>query len=308
MSHTHNHGVGHSHDHRHLQRRALWIAFVLNAGYLIAEVVGGLAFNSLALLADAGHMTSDVVGLAIALLAQRLAGRPASARHTYGFQRSEVMGALANGLTLIVVVAWIVFEAMRRFASPEPIEGLGVVVVATLGLIINLVSAVILSRAPGRSLNMRAAFLHMASDAAGSVVVIAAGVAVLLWNAEWVDPAASLVVAVLILGATWSLLRDTVHVLMEGAPKGMDPNEVESALAEAPGVESVHHLHLWNLASDVPALSAHVVLSDTESLHDAQEAGEGFRVMLQSRFGIEHVTLELECHPCAEVAAAHPAH
>lgn len=291
----------HGHDHGDVQRRALWIALLLNGGYLIAEVIGGLAFNSLALLADAGHMLSDVIGLGIALFAQRLASRPATARHTYGFQRSEVMGALINGVTLVVVVAWVVFEAVRRFSSPEPIDGTGVLIVATIGLIINVASAVIISRAQGQSLNMRGAFLHMASDAAGSVAVIVAGAAVLVWGASWVDPAASLVVGLLILWATWSLLRETVHVLMEGAPKGMDPREVEDALTQEEDVESVHHLHLWNLASDVPALSAHIVLADTETLHDAQEKGETFRTMLHERFGIEHATLELECHPCAEV-------
>lgn len=291
----------HSHSHGDIQRRALWIALVLNGGYLIAEVIGGLAFNSLALLADAGHMLSDVVGLGIALFAQRLASRPATARHTYGFQRSEVMGALANGITLVVVVAWILFEAVRRFSSPEPIDGAGVLIVATIGLVVNLASAWIINRAQGRSLNMRGAFLHMVSDAAGSVAVIVAGVAVLVWDATWVDPTASLVVGILILWATWSLLKETVHVLMEGAPKGMDPREVEGALAQEDGVESVHHLHLWNLASDVPALSAHIVLPETETLHEAQEKGEAFRTMLHERFGIEHATLELECHPCAEV-------
>lgn len=300
--------MSHTHDHRDVQRRALWIALALNGGYLAAEVAGGIAFNSLALLADAGHMLSDVVGLGIALFAQRLAARPVTARHTYGLQRSEVMGALANGVTLVAVVAWIILEAVRRFASPEPIEGVGVLVVATIGLVINLVSAWILSRAQGRSLNMRGAFLHMASDAAGSVAVIVAGTAALLWDALWVDPAASLVVALLILWATWSLLRETVHVLMEGAPRGMDPRDVERVLSEQTGVESVHHLHLWNIASDVPAMSAHVVLPGAQTLHAAQQAGDDFRLMLRDRFGIEHVTLELECHPCAEVAGEAPPH
>jgi cobalt-zinc-cadmium efflux system protein len=279
----------------------LWVALLLNAGYMGAEVIGGLAFNSLALLADAAHMLSDVVGLAIALFAQALMTKAASARHTYGLQRGEVLGALVNGITLVAVAGWIIFEAIRRLSSPEPVEGIGVVIVASIGLAVNVGSAVILGRAQGASLNMRGAFLHMAADAAGSVAVIVAGVAVLAWGATWADPVASLVVAVLVLWMTWSLLRDTVHVLMEGAPKGMNPVVVEAALAEQVDVESVHHLHLWNLASDVPALSAHVVLLDDRTLHEAQEKGVALRQMLHDRFGIEHVTLELECHPCGEV-------
>lgn len=297
----------HSHSQdswRSLQRRALWTALALNGVFLVAEVIGGIAFNSLALLADAAHMSSDVVGLAIALYAQHLMTRPASARLTFGFQRGEVLGALANAVTLLAVVGWIVFEAFRRLAEPQSVEGSGLLVVATLGLAINLGSAVMLARARGRSLNMHAAFVHMAADAAGSVAVIVAAVAVLGWGANWVDPAASFLIAALILWATWGLLKDTLNVLMEGAPQGMDLGEVEAAIVAHPGVASAHHLHLWNLASDVPALSVHAVLSEDETLHDAQARGEALRAMLYERFGIEHATLELECHPCGEVANA----
>lgn len=299
MSHSHSQGTW-----RSLQRRALWIALILNAGFLVAEIIGGLAFNSLALLADAAHMSSDVGGLGIALYAQHVMGRPTSARLTFGFQRVEVLGALANAVTLLAVVAWICFEAFRRIAQPEQVEGAGLLVVAIAGLLINLGSAIVLNRARGRSLNMRAAFIHMAADAAGSVAVIIAAISVLVWGADWVDPAASFLIAALILWATWGLLKDTVHVLMEGAPHGMDVGEVEAAIQTHPGVTSVHHLHLWNLASDVPALSVHAVLSEDETLHDAQARGESLRAMLHERFGIEHATLELECHPCAEVVQA----
>lgn len=176
----HSHGLG-----RGVQRRALWIALVANGGFLIAEVIGGLAFRSLALLADAAHMSSDVAGLTIALVAQRLVDRPGTARHSYGLQRAEVLGAQANGLTLLAVSGWIVFEAVRRIGQPADVVGGGVLVVATLGLAVNLASAVVLNRAKGTSLNMRGAFLHMAADAAGSVAAIAAGTAVLLWGATW---------------------------------------------------------------------------------------------------------------------------
>ena len=211
------------------------------------------------------------------------------------------MGALANAVTLVAVVGWITYEAIQRILDPEPVGGGGLLLVALAGLVINILSAVVLARAQGSSLNMRGAFIHMVSDAAGSVAVIFSALAVIAWGANWVDPIASLAIATLILWATWRLLRDTVHVLMEGAPKGMDPESVENALAEQDGVESVHHLHLWNLASDVAALSAHVVFEAEGSLHEAQEHGERLKVMLRERFGIEHSTLELECHPCSEV-------
>jgi len=296
--HDHAHGDGHQHIGRATQRRALWMSLVANAGFMVVEVVGGVAFHSLALLADAAHMLSDVAGLGIALIAQQLVDRPASARHTYGLQRSEVLGAQANGLTLLAVAGWITFEAVRRIGAPADVVGGGMLVVAVLGLAVNLGSAVILARAGGASLNMRGAFVHMAVDAAGSVGAIAAGVAVVVWGANWVDPAVSILIAALVLWSAWGLLRDTTRVLLEATPKGLDPPTVEAALADAEDVETVHHLHLWNLASDVPALSAHVVLRGEVTLHQAQESGERLKAMLDDRFGIEHATLELECHPC----------
>ena len=290
---------GHSHNvSRAVQRRALWIALVANSGFLGAEVVGGLAFRSLALLADAAHMLSDVVGLVIALVAQRLLDRPATARHSYGLQRAEVLGAQANGLTLLGVAGWIVFEAVRRIGAPADVSGGGVLVLAALGLAVNLASAVVLARAQGSSLNMRGAYMHMAVDAVGSVAAIAAGIAILVWSADLVDPVASIAIAALVLWTGWRLLRDTGHVLLEGTPRGIDPESVEAALLADLDVEAVHHLHLWNLASDVPALSAHVVLEGERTLHDAQTSGERLKAMLENSYGISHSTLEFECHPC----------
>lgn len=299
----------HDHVHQHVtgkaQRSALWTALLLNAGFLVAEVVGGLAFNSLALLADAAHMLSDVAGLAIALVAQHLVSRPATARHSFGLQRAEVLGAQINGFVLLVASGWIVFEAIQRFDTEAEVAGGGLLAVATLGLLVNLVSAVILARAQGDSLNMRGAFIHMAADVAGSVAAIAAGVAVLVWDAQWFDAAASIAVAVLVTWSAIGLLRDTANVLLEGTPRGMDPTAVETALADDVEIEAVHHLHLWNLASDTPALSAHVLLRGEPTLHEAQATGDRLKEMLHDRFGVTHATLELECHPCAEDGNPH---
>lgn len=301
--------AGHSHGvSRSLQRRALWISLGANGGFLVVEVVGGLAFRSLALLADAAHMLSDVGGLAIALVAQRLIDRPATARHSFGLQRAEVLGAQANGLTLVAVAGWIVFEAVRRIGQPAEVVGGGLLVVAVLGLAVNLASAVLLNRVQGHSLNMRGAFIHMVVDAAGSVAAISAGVAVVVWQANWVDPLMSVVIAVLVLWSAWGLLRDTAHVLLEGTPRGIDPSRIEAALAAEDDVAAVHHLHLWNLASDVPALSAHVVLEGDVTLHDAQATGDRLKSLLDRRFGIAHATLELECHSCDPAPDEHGRH
>jgi cobalt-zinc-cadmium efflux system protein len=291
------------HDHsgppdRGAQRRALQIALVANAGFVLVEAIGGVVFRSLALLADAAHMVSDVAGLGIALAAQSLLSRPASARHTYGLQRAEVLGAQANGVVLIAAAGWILYEATKRIGAPVEVAGGGLLAVALAGLSVNVASAVFLARARGSSLNMHGAFLHMMLDALGSVGATAAGLGVLLWDANWVDPLVSIAIGALVLWSAWGLLKDTTRVLMEGSPRGLHPEDVELALASDRSVEAVHHLHLWNLASDVPALSAHVVLGEETSLHDAQQEGDRLKDMLRERFGIEHATLELECHPC----------
>jgi cobalt-zinc-cadmium efflux system protein len=293
-----------AHDHG-APRRVLWITLVANGGFLVAEVVGGIAFSSLALLADAAHMASDVVGLAIALVAQSLVDRPGSTRHSYGLQRAEVLGALANAILLVATTGWIVVEAVGRFGDEVDVDGGGLLVVAALGLLVNLVSAAMLARHRDHNLNLRGAFIHMASDAAGSLAAVAAGVAVVAWDADWVDPAASLVIAALVLWSTWGLLRATVQVLLEGTPAGLDPATITAAITAEPGIDGLHHLHVWSLASDTPALSAHLVVDGEISMHEAQQRGERVRQLLEDRFGIAHATLELECHPCAEPAEVH---
>jgi cobalt-zinc-cadmium efflux system protein len=280
------------------QRRALLVVLVASALFMGAEIAGGIGFGSLALLADGTHMASDVAALGIALIALRLSERPHTARHTYGLQRAEVLGAVLNAVVLLATSAWITYEAFRRLSSPHPVGGRGLLLVATLGLIVNVVSAVVLARAAGRSLNMRGAMIHMSLDAAGSVAAIGAGVAVVVWHALRFDAIASIVICALVVWSAWRLLAEAVQVLLEGVPRGFDVAEAERLLAEDPAVESVHHVHIWSLASDVPALSAHVVLGETISLHDAQVHGDRLKTVLADRMGIRHATLELECHDC----------
>jgi cobalt-zinc-cadmium efflux system protein len=280
------------------RRRVLLLALAANGGFMVAEVVGGIVFGSLALLADAAHMLTDVAALGIALVAQRLIIRPASVRHTFGLQRAEVLGAQANGVLLLATAGWILFEAVRRLGDPPQVAGRGLLLVATLGFGVNIGSAVLLARARGRSLNMHAAYVHMLADAAGSVGAIVAGLGVTLFGANWVDPVASMFIGVLIVWTAWGLLRDTTHVLLEGAPNDVDPAQVERWLTGAPGVASVHHIHLWHLTSEATALSAHVVLEGEPSLHQAQARGDDLKHGLGERFAIRHATLELECHAC----------
>jgi len=287
-----------------MRKRALWVALGLNGAFLVVEVVAAGVFGSLALLADAAHMGSDVAALAIALVAQRLIELPATARHSYGLQRADVLAAQLNGFGLVAVTAWIFYEAWQRFGEPVEVVGGGLLAVALGGLGVNAVSAWLLARARGRSLNMHGAFAHMAADAVSSLGAVLAGVAVLVWGATWADAAVSVVIGVLVLWSAWGLLRDATQVLLEGTPRGLDAAAVEAALVAQEDVERVHHLHLWNLASDTPALSGHVVLRGGMTLHDAQERANDLKVMLAERFGIDHSTLELECHPCTPSPAS----
>lgn len=277
-------------------RRVLWLALAANAALLVAEVAAGLAFRSLALLADAVHLLTDVTGLALAAFAVALMTKPATSRHTYGMLRVEVLAAQANALILLGVAAWVLVEALRRLAHPVHVSGTGVLVVASLGLAVNLWSAWLLHRVGTRSINIRGAFLHLAADAIGSLGAIVAAIVILIWDNHRADPVISILISGLVVWAGLRLLRDTLNILMEGAPSDMDASDVERALIAQPNVRDVHHLHVWDLASDTPALSAHVVLAGEPSMHDAQLEGERIKAMLLSRFGIEHATLELECH------------
>jgi cobalt-zinc-cadmium efflux system protein len=302
--------VGHHHQHgpaadgsvdpalEDRRRRSLWLALGANGGFLVVEVLAGVAFGSLALLADAVHMVSDVAALSIALVAAHLATAAPSMRHTYGLVRAEVIGAQVNALLLLGAGAWITVEAIQRLADPTNVDGAGVIVIALLGLAVNGASAWIVARSAGRNLNLRGAFWHLTGDALGSLGALVAGVAVVAFDADWMDPAASLFIAVLIAISAVVLLRDVVRVLLEGAPAGIEVEEVEAALAAAPHVATVHHLHVWSLGSETPALSAHVVLDGEPSLHEAQMYGDELRTLLAERFGIGHATLELECHDC----------
>lgn len=304
MSGTHSH-----HQHSHgggaratspARRRALVIALVLNAAFLVIEFTGGIVFNSLALVSDAVHQFSDVVALGIALGALVMADRPPTARNTYGWKRAEVLAALGNGVALIAISVWIVVEAIDRFGSPDDANGTAMIVLGLAGLVVNAGSAYVVVRVSGGNLNLRAAFLHLASDALGSLAAVVAGIVILATGSTWADPAASILIAVLIVLATLQLVRDATGVLLEAAPRGLDSDAVTVSLETAPGVAQVHHLHLWSIGSEEAALSAHVVLEEAESLHAAQEQGDALKALLAARFGIDHATLELECHTCED--------
>jgi cobalt-zinc-cadmium efflux system protein len=288
---------------RAAERRVLWWALGLNSGLLVVEGVGGVAFHSLALLADAAHLVSDVAGLGVAVLAVGLAARPVSARHSFGFARAEVLAALSSVLLLLGAGVWILVEGVGRVRHPVIVNGAGLATVASVGLLVNLGSSLLVHRAQGASLNMRASFVHLATDAVGSLGAIVAGLLILGWGWQRADPVVSLLTALLVLWAGWGLLLDTTHVLMEGTPRGLDPDAVRAVMLEVDTVADVHHLHLWNLASDIPALSAHVVVSGEPSLREAQRTSDQVKTVLADQFDVTNVTIELESAALRDVTA-----
>jgi cobalt-zinc-cadmium efflux system protein len=286
----------HDGHHHASSGRILRVALAANGVLLVVQVVGAVAFSSLALLADAGHQGSDVAALLIAVVAQAIAGRAPSDNYTFGLRRAEVMGALLNAVMLLAVAVWVVVEASRRIGDPPDVSGWGVLLLGMAGLLVNGGCAWLLHRSADRSLNVRGAALHLTGDAAGSVGVVVAGLAVVLWSADWVDSAVSYLIAGLLLWTGTGLVRRTTRVLLEGTPPGMDVDELSALITADERVNGVHHLHVWSVDSTTVALSAHVEVA-ADSLHDAQLVATHLERQLALR-GVDHATLALECHPC----------
>jgi cation diffusion facilitator family transporter len=299
MGHGHAHAPGTAAGG---QRRRLTVVLVLTLAVLGAEVVGAVVSGSLALLADAGHMATDAVGIALALGAVSLAQRPARGRRTFGWQRIEILAAVANGLLLLLVAGYVLVEAVRRIGDPPEIGSGLMLSVAAVGLMVNLVSLAVLHRGRGESLNVRGAYLEVLADALGSVAVIVAALVIMVTGWTPADIVASAVIGVLVLPRAWHLLREALDVLLEAAPRGVDLDAVRTHILEVDGVIGVHDLHAWTITSGLPVLSAHVVVTD-----DALAAGHGGRVLdslcecLGAHFDMEHCTFQIE----AETHAGH---
>lgn len=299
--------AGHGHGHGPTPERALWVAVVLNAAFLVLEAGVGLWTNSLALLSDAGHMVVDVGALSIALVAAKLATRKPSGGYTFGLGRAPVLGGLANAIVLIVVAVLVGIEAVHRFENPPDLDAAAVLWTGIAGLAVNVGSAWYLARSRDRSVNIRGAMLHLISDAMGSVAAIISAIAIGLFGLNLADPVASLVIAILILVGTWPLLRDTVGILLQRAPAGLDVEAARAAALAHPGVSSVDDFHVWALDDGKPVLSA-VVTVNVQELAEATTIGDELRMLLREQFGIEHSTFECRHESCGPpIGGEHPA-
>ncbi|CAM4207383.1 cation diffusion facilitator family transporter [Paenibacillus typhae] len=291
--HDHDHAHGHGHSHAPADRKGLLIALIITGGIMLLEFFGGLVTDSLALLSDSGHMLSDTASLALSLVAMIFAVRPASAKNTYGFHRFEIMAALFNGVTLFVIAGFIMWEAFKRFGSPPEVASGTMMIIAAVGLLANLASAwSLLRKSSGHdNINIRSAYLHIVSDALGSVGALLAGLVMSLFSWYLADPIISVVVALLILRSAWGVVKQAFHILMEGAPPSVDSGAVSAALLGIDGVMDVHDLHIWSITSGLDALSGHLLIRDSAS-HQAvlQQAVR----LIEQDFGIRHVTLQVE--------------
>lgn len=289
---------GHEHVSEIKHEKPLWWAFGLTTAFLIAEVIGGLLTNSLALLSDAAHMGTDVIALAISLFAVRMSRKPPDAKRTYGFARMEAIGAMINGGMLFLVAGYILWEAVGRFRQPPEISSTGMLVIAALGLIVNLISMRLLKAGSGESLNVKGAYLEVWADMLGSVGVIIGAVVIMVTGWTLVDPIIAVLIGLWVLPRTWKLLREAGQVLMQGVPAGIDLDKVRDMMLAHPGVAKVHDLHVWALGSKEPVLTAHIILTDETQPPDAVR--ESLAAALTEAFDIEHATLQVDASTLVE--------
>jgi cobalt-zinc-cadmium efflux system protein len=291
MSAGHSHALPTSQNEKYI-----WTALGLTSTFLIVEVIGGLVTGSLALISDAAHMLTDTMALAIALAAIRIARKAPDAKRTFGYHRFEILAAAFNAVLLFLVAMYILYEAYQRFRSPAEIESTGMLVIAVFGLLVNLVSMRLLSSGKDASLNVKGAYLEVWSDMLGSLGVILGALVIRYTGWEWVDSLIAVLIGFWVLPRTWILLKESVNILLEGVPEGMDIEQVQAALRAVPGVVSVHDFHLWAVTSGKASLTAHVVY---DPAYPAEQLLPLLKEVLASQFAVYHTTLQFELSPCA---------
>lgn len=302
MSHDHHQ---HEHEHSHVEGaneknlRRVMIALVLTGAFMVVEVIGGIISGSLALLADAGHMLTDTMALALAAMAFKVSKRPPDGKLTFGYQRFQILAAFVNGLSLLAVVGWILYEALHRLISPNEILGETMLVVAAAGLLVNLVAFAVLHSGDQENLNIRGAALHVAGDLLGSVAAIVAALVIIYTGWTLIDPILSVAVAVLILKSAWTLVKRSGHILLEGAPEWLDVKAMQDRLvARVPGVGDIHHVHIWGLTPQQLMLTMHMSVTDGAS--SQSEVVRDAKKFLKTEYGIGHATIEVDVDGCSD--------
>ena len=308
MAHSHNddheHEHGHGHDIAHGQRqdrgggkKDLLIALSITLLMMVAEVIGGLLSNSLALLSDAGHMLTDNLALLLSFFAMTFASLPATDQKTFGFYRLEILAAFVNGIVLVMISLYIIYHAYLRMIHPQPVQGMLMLAIAVIGLVANIIGALFLFKHSHSNLNIRGAYLHIIGDALSSVGVVIGGVIILYTGWYLIDPILSIMISLVIIYGAWSLVKESVNILLESAPAHMNIETIAAEIGKIKGVREAYHIHLWSITSGVYALSAHVLIDD-QMVSDSRELNDRIRKLLSEKFKVLHSTIQLECEKC----------
>jgi len=298
--HEHRHEHQNDHGLRHIPsggRKDLLLALSITVLMMIAEVIGGLLSNSLALLSDAGHMLTDNLALLLSFFAMTFASLPATDRKTFGFFRLEILAAFVNGIVLVLISLYIMYQAYLRMVHPQPVQGMLMLIVAIIGLVANIIGALILVKHSQNSLNIRGAYLHIVGDALSSVGVVIGGVVILYTGWYLIDPILSVLISLVIIYGAWSLVKESVNILLESAPAHINIDTIASEIGKIKGVREAYHIHLWTITSGVYALSAHVLIDD-RPVSNSRELNDQIRSLLSEKFKVYHSTIQLECEKC----------
>jgi len=291
--------MGYKHTQSSTRIRLL-ITVILNLLITVVEVIGGIISGSLALISDALHNFSDAVSVIISYIAIRLKERDNSSKHTFGFKRAEILAAVINSSVLVIISTYLFYEAILRFQNPEPIKGILMTVVASIGLAANIAGTLLLKRDAKTSMNIRSSYFHLLSDAVSSMVVITGGLAIILWKIYWIDPVLTILISIYITRESFKILSDAIHVLMEGAPPDISIKEIQSEVEKLEKVENIHHVHIWTVGENDVHLEAHIDVADM-MISKSNILGEQIEALLKAKFGINHITLQFECEQCIDV-------
>lgn len=289
-----------SHHHNEPNKRKLLLSVLLNAGITLAEFIGGILSNSLALISDAVHNLSDTMAIMISYLAMRIGKKDSTTKNTFGFKRVEILAALFNAVVLIAISVYLFYEAYKRFVNPEPIQGKTMFIVATIGLLGNLISVLLLHKDSSHNLNVKAAYLHLLGDTLSSIGVIAGSIVIYFCNIYWIDPLLTILIGLVIIKATWSILKETVEILMQASPAALNLTEIKKELEKHPDIKDIHHIHAWRLSDNIIHFQCHADVNKNLPINEIDKIRIELESILHKKFGINHITIQMELDSCRD--------
>ncbi len=297
--------MSHSHHYKGPSKRNLFISILLNAGITIAEFIGGILSNSLALISDAVHNLSDTLAIIISYIAMLAGNKKSNLKKTFGYKRIEILAALLNAVVLVVISIYLFYEAYKRFLNPEPIGTKLMFIVATIGLAGNLISVLLLHKDSSHNLNVKAAYLHLIGDTLSSVGVIIGSVLIYFYNVTWIDPLLTVIIGIIILRGTWGIIKETIEILMQASPTNLDLQKVKNSLENHTEIKNIHHIHSWRLSDNIIHFQCHAELKNNLTIEKADQVRLDLENILHKEFGIEHITIQMESDSCHEKSTIH---